>query len=321
MAPPRPNPASASLLKLFLLGPAVPTAALGVVAVAAVLYLTGLLAEGPAAALLALVVALSLAVFMVRPALASSVDPFTRGVAALIAAAAGLLCALSAVSAVVPGPPAAQGEVSRVGDRIELPPGSLGAGSRLRLLVHAPLPPGGTPVVEFRFTGGAGPLEGKVERTVSYARVGRGGRAAVAHDRNEVWVHGTVGAGVTALTLDRVDGAVAGPLHVAVHGEWLSPLALWLGSLLVLAVAAVWDARLRGGHFAALAGMALAYGLLVQGNATPSAAVGTSIGAVLLGALAGAMAGGLMALLARLVLRSPELADVAPGGKGGPRTR
>jgi hypothetical protein len=145
-----------------------------------------------------------------------------------------------------------------------------------------------------------------VERTVSYSRVGRGSRAAVAHDHNEVWVHGALGPGTTGLVLDRIDGPIAGPLLVSVHGEWLSPLLLWAVSLLLLALAAIWEVRLRGGHFAALAGMALAYGLLVHGNATPNAAVGTSLGSILLGALGGALGGGLLAMLARLGPWSPD---------------
>jgi hypothetical protein len=317
MASPRLDSPPATWLKELLHSRVLPVAALGAAAVAAAFYLTGLLSEGPAAAILAVVVALSLVLFMIRPTLAASVDPTTRGVAALIADAAGVLCALAAVTSVVPGPPAAQGEASRVGDRIELPPGALGATPRLRLLVHAPLPPGGTPVVEFRFVGDAEPLVGQVERTVSFARVGRGSRAAVAHDRNETWVHGAHGPAATALVLDRIDGAVAGPLVVSVHGEWFSPRVLWLISLAVLTLAAIWDSRLPGGHFAALAGMALAYGLLVYGNATPHAAVGTSVGALLLGALAGAVAGGLLALLARDVGLAAEAPRAEPGGKGG----
>jgi hypothetical protein len=317
MAFPRPASPYSRWLEDLLASRAFPITALAAAAVAAALYLAGLLAEGPAAALLALVVAVSLTLFMIRPALAGSVDPTTRGVAVLIAVASGLLGAVSAVTSVVPGPPAAQGEVSRVGDRLELPPGALGPSGRLRLLVHAPLPPGGTPVVQFRFAGGAPPLEGQVERTVSYSRVGRGARAAVAHDHTEVWVHGAYGAGVSALTLDRLDGPVAGPLLVAVHGEWISPLALWLISLAVLALAAIWDQRLPGGHFAALAGMALGYGLLVYGNATPNAAVGTSAGAILLAALGGALAGGLLAMLARLVPWTVPPPREAPRRQGG----
>jgi hypothetical protein len=317
MADPRPVSPFSSRLEELLSNRAFPAAVLVVVAVTAALYLGGLLSEGVAAALLAALVASALALYMVRPALAASVDPLTRGVTVLIAVAVGLLCALPAVTSVLPGAPVARGEVGKAGDRLDLPPGALGPFGRLRLLVHAPLPPGGTPVVDFRFVAGAGPLSGQVERTVSYSRVGRGNRAAVAHDRNEAWVHGAVGPGAAAVTLERVDGAVAGPLQVSVHGEWMSPLALWLASLAVLALAAFWERRLRGSHFTAVAGMALAYGLLVYGNATPHAAVGTSLGAVLLGALAGSLAGGLMAMLARLLPGIPEVVPEAPRGRAG----
>jgi hypothetical protein len=322
MAGPRPESSPSHGLRALLSSRAIPAALLAAAAVAAALYLAGLLPEGVAAALLAALVAAGLALLMVRPALRGPVDPVTRGVAVLIAVAAGLLCALPAITSVAPGPAVARGEVARAGDRIDLPPGALGPFGRLRLLVHAPLPPGGTPVVDFRFVAGAGPLSGQVERTVSYSRVGRGSRAAVAHDRNEAWVHGAVGPGATAVTLERVDGAVAGPLQVSVYGEWMSPLALWLASLAVLALAGFWERRLRGSHFAALAGMALAYGLLVYGNATPHAAVGTSLGAALLGALAGALAGGLAAMLARLLPGVAEVAPEAPRGRAPkPRAR
>jgi hypothetical protein len=301
MPPPAPRQSEAlARLDLLLSSRALTGGAVAAAVAVAGLSFAGLLAEGSAAATLALLVPVSLALQMVRPALAAAVDPVTRGVAVVIALATALLAVLPALTAVAPGRPLAHGEVSRAGDRLELPPGALGASSRLRLLVHAPLPPGGTPQVAFRFTAGGAPLSGEVERTVSYARVGRGNRAAVAHDHNEVWVHGAVGAGATGVTLERIDGQVAGPLQVEVHVEWLPPMLLVLSSLLLLVAAAVWEARLGGGHVATLGGMALTYGLLVGGNATPHAALGTSLGAILLGALVGALAGSLMATLARL---------------------
>jgi hypothetical protein len=301
MAPPAPRRSEALSRLDTLLSSRVLTGGLiaAIVAVAGLSF-AGLLAEGTAAALLALLVPGGLALQMVRPALPVAVDPPTRGVALVIVLATALLAGLPALSAVAPGQALASGEVSRPGNRLELPLGALGASGRLRLLVHAPLPPGGTPQVAFRFSAGGASLSGEVERTVSYARVGRGNRAAVAHDHNEVWVHGALGAGATGITLDRIDGPLAGPLQVEVHAEWISPLALVLSALLVLVAAAIWEARLGGGHFAALSGMALAYGLLVGSNATPHAALGTSLGAILLGALAGALAGGLLAMLARL---------------------
>src|SRR5512137_1417671 len=102
MADPRPVTPSSSRLETFLSSRAFPGAVLAAAAVAAALYLAGLLPEGVAAALLAALVAAALALSMVRPALRATVDPLTRGVAVLIAVAVGLLCALPAVTSVAP---------------------------------------------------------------------------------------------------------------------------------------------------------------------------------------------------------------------------
>jgi hypothetical protein len=275
-------------------------------------YVLGLLPEGPTAAALAALVALVLALLMVRPALSATVDPLTRGLTLGAAALAALVCAGAAVGATWPGAPLAAGSLARPGDTLPLPAGLTG---RVKLLVHAPLPPGGTPQADFRISGATAPLEGHVERTISSVRVGRGSRANVAHDLNETWVHGAVVAGTPALTLDRLSGQVAGPLEVALHRELLPPLAVWILAAVALAVAAVAESRLRKGGVAALAGMALAYGLLVAWNATPSQAVGTSLGSILLGGLGGALAGGLAALLARLGPWRRDAAAAAAGGR------
>lgn len=279
-------------------------------------YVLGLLPEGPTAAALAVVVAAVVALLMVRPALAPTADPAARALALGAAALAALLCVAEAVGATWPGAPVAQGALARTGDALPLP---AGLGGRVKLLVHAPLPPGGTPQAEFRLAGAAAPLEGHVERTVSSVRVGRGSRANVSHDLNETWVHGAVTPGTAALTLDRLTGQVAGPLEVSLFREWLPPGLAWALAALALAAAAVAESRLGKGSVAALCGMALAYGLLVAGNATPSQAVGTSLGAVLLGGLAGALAGGVAALLARLGPWRLDPAAATAGAKGRAR--
>jgi hypothetical protein len=261
------------------------------------LYVLGLLPEGPAAAALAVLVAVLVALMMVRPALAGSVDPLTRGLTLGAAGLSALLCAGGALGAAWPGAPLVEGELSRSGDALALPAGLSG---RIQVLVHAALPPGGTPQADFRLLGTDAPLTGHVERTVSTVRVGRGGRANVAHDLNETWAHGALKPGATALTLERLTGQVVGPLHVAVHRDLLPPFLLWALAAVALALAAVAESRLGKGSVAPLSGMALAYGLLVATNATPSQAVGTSLGAILLGGLGGALVGGLAAMLARL---------------------
>jgi hypothetical protein len=297
MAPPNTPTPFTLWLEDALTGWLLPVAGLLFAAGAFGLYYLGVLPEGGSAALLAALVGLLLALLMLRPVLSPAVDPASRGVTVLLALGTALLAALPAASAVVPGVPEAEGALASRGERLQLPAGLTG---RVRLLVHAPLPAGGTPVVEFRLTGTTAPVNGQVERTVSYSRVGRGSRAAVAHDHNEVWVHGNLAPGAGALTLDRVDGPLDGPLQVAVYSEWIPPLALWLAALALVAVAAVWEVRLGRGNLGALAGMGAAYGLLVSQNATPASAIGTSLGAILLGALGGALAGGLLGVVAKL---------------------
>jgi hypothetical protein len=301
-------PSSFSLwLEEALTGWILPVAALALAAAAWALYAVGLLPEAPAGAAVAAVVALAAALFTLRQALAPAVGAATRAAALALALGVASVSAWPAWSAVLPGAPLAEGQLARTGAALALPAGLAGP---VRLLVHAPLPPGGTPVVEFRMAGGAAPMEGHVERTVSFARAGRGGRAAVTRDHNETWVHGAV-AGGASLTLERLSGEVAGPIHVSVHRQVLPPAGLWVAALLLVAAAAVLDRRLGKGSLAAVAGMAAAFGLLVGLNATPETAVGTSLGAVLLGGLGGALAGGLAAALARLLPIAPAVE--APG--------
>jgi hypothetical protein len=297
MTDPTPPTPFSLWLEEALTGWILPIAALILAAAAWGAYVLDLLPEGPTAAVLAVLVALVVGLLMARHALSAAVDPLTRGLTLGAAALAALLCAGEAIGATWPGAPVAAGALARPGDALPLPAGLSG---QVKLLVHAALPPGGTPQADFRLGGGAAPLTGRVERTVSSVRVGRGSRASVAHDLNETWIHGAVAAGTAALSLDRLSGQVAGPLEVALYRERLPPLVAWALAALALAAAAVADSRLRKGSVAALAGMALGYGLLVAGNATPSQAVGTSLGAIILGGLAGALAGGLAAMLARL---------------------
>ncbi len=290
-------PSSFSLwLEEALTGWILPVGALVLAALAWGLYQAGLVPEAPAGAAIAVVVAAVLGLYLVRPLLGASVEPTVRAAGLAVAFAAFILCLRPPLNAVLPGADLAEGELARQGDALPLPPGTTG---NVRVLVHAPLPPGGTPEVQFRLGAGAGAMTGHVERTVSFGRAGRAGRTTVLHDRNETWVHGSLAAGAP-LTLESLTGQVAGPLHVMVVREWIPPGLLWLLAFLVVAAAAVVEVRLGKGNLGALAGMAAAYGLLVSGNATPATAVGTSLGGVLLGGLTGAAAGAILTLVARL---------------------
>lgn len=307
------HPSSFSLwLEDALTGWFLPVAAVVLVGGAWGLSVLGVLPEGFAGAAIALVMATALALLMVRPALSLAVDRPTRAATIGLAVAAFVLCLWPATGAVLPGHPIAEGDLAGRGDTLAVPAGHAG---RVRLLVHAPLPPGGTPEVEFRLDGGAGAMSGHVERTASMGRAGRS-RTTVLHERNETWVHGALASG-TPVSLDYLSGPVAGALHVGVYGETLPPVALWILGALIVFGAAVVESRIGKGNVAALAGMAVAYGLLVSLNATPVTAVGTSLGGVLLGGLGGALAGGIFAALARLGPWVP--APVPPGSKGAAR--
>jgi hypothetical protein len=302
-------PSSFSLwLEEALTGWILPVGALVLAGLAWGLYQAGFVPEGPAGAAIAAVVAAVLGLYLVRPLLGPAVEAPVRAAGLAVAAAAFLLCLLPPVNAVLPGAAVAEGELAQRGDAVALPAGTAG---NVRVLVHAPLPPGGTPEVQFRLGAGAGAMMGHVERTVSFGRAGRAGRTTVLHDRNETWVHGAVAAGAP-LTLENLTGQVAGPLHVTVVREWATPGLLWLLAFLVVAAAGVVEVRLGKGNLGALAGIAVAYGLLVAGNATPATAVGTSLGGVLLGGLTGAAGGAIIALVAKASPWKPPAPAKAP---------
>ncbi len=285
-----------------LSGLAVPMMAIVLVAIGALLYVSGILTEGWTAALIVFAVAIVAAGYLAREALSPRADDFARKL--LWGAAAGvlLLTALPAFRTVVPGAPLATGDLGAAGDVVAVP-----GGGAVRVLVQTTLPAEGAPAVSFRVGGLTPPAEGKLERTYSYARVGRGGRTRVAHDHTSTFFEGKV-AGDGPLRLERLSGEPVGGLHVAVFPE---PVPTWLFVVLgvvVAAVAAAADARLRKGNAAPVAAMALAFGVLVTENATPAAAVGTTFGSILLGAIVGAVVGAVLAFVARRVLPAPAAA-------------
>jgi hypothetical protein len=240
------------------------------------------------------------ALVAVRPALDQGRD---RGGRLLAGAAALLALALSAVPAVrtiLPGAPLFAGDVGIEGEGVAVPSG---VGGRVKLLVSGKLPQAGDPSVAFAFGGTERPLEGKLERTYGYARVGRAGRARVTHDHTSDWYEGTLRPGATELRLDRLQGQLAGRLQVSVYRDWLPHSWLLALSVALLLVAAAADARLGlKGNVAVPVGMSLAFGLLVAFNATPAAAVGPAVGGVVLGAMLGALAGAVAGLLARKIV-------------------
>jgi hypothetical protein len=226
------------------------------------------------------------------------------GVAAalLAASAAGVLAfaGYPAVRAVLPGRARFEGELAAPGDRLPVPEGAEGP---VRLLAKTTLPRSGTPAVRFRLSGGDAPVEGHLERTVSYGRVGRGARTAVTHDHASVWLETRLAPDAGALRLDVLQGEHDGPLRIAAFPDRLPTALAWGLAGVAALLAAAADARLRPGTSAGvIAAAAVAYGLLFSGNATPDAAAGTALGSVLVGLAAGAAGGGLATWALRRVL-------------------
>jgi len=287
--------------------------ALGVtVAVAVgVFHVAGVLSESAVGALVALAVPLVLAVMVARPAFGGR-----GGASAILLVAAAVLtfivAAVPALEAVHPGEPLFVGEFDRADQTVSLPEGISG---RVLLLVSAPLGGAGEPQVSFRLGGFAQPVEGRLERMFSYARVGRGGRARVAHDHDADWFEARIPDGARELRLERLQGQTAGGLRVTIYRDWLPHTAAWILSILILVLAAVGEVRAgRDAGSTIAAGVALGFGMVVSYNVTPAQAVIPSLWAIVLGAIVGAPA----AVVARFVARR-LLPPVPVAKKGRPQ--
>ncbi len=285
-------------LEEALSGWILPVAGLSVVAVFGVLYLAGIVSEETIASMVVLAVGLGVALYVLRPALDHGREAGSRAVAAAAAALTLVATALPALRTVHPGDPVFAGDVGQVDETIAVPEGFSG---QVRLLVSGKLAERGEPSVTFVITGTRDPVEGRLERTFGYARVGRGGRARVAHDHTADFYPAQIAPGARELKLDRIQGDLGSRLRVAVYREPI-PVAggPWVLAALALLLASIADARLGlKNNLAVAAGMAVAFGLLVTYNATPAAAVGPAVGGVILGALGGSLAGWVTGVIAR----------------------
>ncbi len=291
-----------------------PVAAIAAVAGTGALYAAGLVSEVSTAALVAVAAPVAVAVVMVRPALEAGRDAGSRALLVAAAILTLVVTVVPALQAILPGPPLLGGDVGIEGETIPVP---AGIGGRVRLLVAGRLKEGGEPQVTFAFTGTREPIEGKLERTTSYARVGRLGRERVTHDHTSDWYEGVLSPGATALRLARLQGQLGGRLQVLVYRDWLPHGLQTIAALAVLLLAAVADARAGvKGSSAVDSGMSLAFGLLVSFNATPASAVGPAVGGVILGAMGGALAGAVADWIGRKLVPA---ARKRPAGKGEKR--
>jgi len=267
-----------------------PAAGLAVVAASGLLYAAGVVSEEAIASMVVLAAALGVALYVLRPALDPRREAGSRAVAGGAAVLTLVATALPALRTVHPGDPVFAGEVGQVDETISVPEGFSGS---VRLLVSGRLAQRGEPSVTFVITGTQDPVEGRLERTFGYARVGRGGRARVAHDHTADFYPARIARGARQLKLDRIQGELGSRLRVAVYREPI-PIAggPWVLAGLAVLLASIADARLGlKNNLAVAAGMAVAFGLLVTYHATPAAAVGPAIGGFILGALGGSLAG------------------------------
>jgi len=269
----------------------------GTLAVAiGIFYATGVVPESLVGGVIAVGVPLILAFMVARPAFGSR----SRASAALLVLAAVftfLVAAIPALQAVRPGEPIFVAEFERADQSVSLPEGISG---RVLLLVSAPLGGAGEPQVSFRLGGFAQPVEGRLERTFSYARVGRGGRARVSHDHDADWFEARIPEGAQEIRLDRIQGQTAGGLRVSAFRDRLPHAIAWILSVLVLVLAAAGEVRAgREAGSTIAAGVALGFGLVVSYNVTPAQSVVPSLWAIVLGAIIGAPT----AVVARFIAR------------------
>jgi hypothetical protein len=292
-----------------------PVSALAVVGAVGALYLAGFAGEEATATLVVLAVGIVAGLYLLRPALDAQREPLARGLAVAAALLTVLATLLPALRTVRPGEPLFAGDVGQVDETIPVPPGAAGP---VRLLVSGKLPEHGEPSVTFTLAGTKEPVEGKLERTYGYARVGRGTRARVAHDHTADYYPADLPSGAHELKLERLTGQLGSRLTVQIFREPI-PLAggPWILAGLALLLACAADARLaQRNNLSVAAGMAVAFALLITYNATPAAAVGPAVGGVVLGALAGSLAGWAVgAIVRRMVPAAPR--RLAPG-KGKP---
>jgi hypothetical protein len=207
------------------------------------------------------------------------------------------LTLVPAIMVIVPGEPLATGSFKAEGEKIKLPPGVDG---RVRLLVHGRLGGAGEATLSFDLKAGDTTIPGKLERTQSNVRAGRRGTSTVSHEHNSDFLSAAIPAGVSELTLTRLEGNLAGELEIQIFRDhW--PVSLdAIMALLALAVVAALAARQNVKSSAtAIAGLALGFGLLVEVLATPDVAVRAQIGALILAAIGGSVVGTVFNSLAK----------------------
>jgi hypothetical protein len=263
-------------------------------------YLAGAVSDGLLGVVIATIVGVLATGRVVGALLESSGTVVTRATVLALGLVTVALSVAPVALTVFPGTPVATGVLGEVGSTMPLPETMKGA---VRVLVHGGLNSAGAAAVEFTLGGFTSPLEGKLQRTVTTARVGRRGTAQEAHERNTEFLDGRLTAAGHTIKLDEVEGQLAGGLSLQVFTD---RFPLWLDLLiagLTLAALALLAARLHvGSDVVVTGGLALAFGAVAHELVTPDFVVRPMIGSIILAAVGGGVVGGIFAWAARKLM-------------------
>ncbi|MFO0725717.1 MAG: hypothetical protein U1E65_18170 [Myxococcota bacterium] len=203
--------------------------------------------------------------------------------------------------AVTPGAPLAESDLHEVGQTLALPSGVDGA---VRFLVHGDMAGEGDATINFELDGTEKPALGHLVRKIRTTTSRKGGRSSSISEVNSTFVDATLNGGGKTLTLKSLNGPLKGELHVAVYKNWLPAIAAYVLTISFILVAALVSVKKRWKDTAILAiGLAAAFGLVVNLNSTPDAAVQREIGALFLGFFLGGFGAYLAAWLLKKMLK------------------
>ena len=293
-----PAPSSLSLwMEESLPGWLLPVVLIAVVVGGGAMYIFDIIPERFTALVLAAGVAIGGAGYVARDLSSASRNPVGRMASVALGLVIFGLTLVPAVVTIAPGEPVTTGAVKAEGDKIHLPPGVDG---RVRLLVHGRLGGAGEATVSFDLQAGDTTIPGKLERTQSTMRAGRRGYSTVSHEHNSDFLSAVIPTGATELTQARLEGNLASDLEIQVYPDRWPVLLDTILALVALAIVAALAARQNvKSSAAAIAGLALGFGLLVEILATPDVAVRAQIGALILSAIGGSVVGTLFNSLAK----------------------
>lgn len=275
--------------------------ALGVAAITeAGLYFAGIVSEAIVGISLATALATVAGLYMFTAVVDTIASGWQRAATAALVVAICAMAVIPVIFSAFPGTPLASGTVEQPGDSVVLPAATEG---RVRLFVQGHIAGNGAGRLEASFGGLEKPTTAVFERRMNTVRVGRRGSGTAVHETSAEFVSAVVPRGQRQVTLERLDGASTGPLHVDIYRDvWPLRSDLVVGGIL-LALAAILAVRLKqSSGFVAAVGATLAFGAAAYDMVTPGSVIRPEIGAMIVGGFLGVAVGGLASWLARVTL-------------------